>query len=470
MTAKKACVIGAGPAGYVCAIRLAQLGVEVVLIERESRLGGTCLNWGCIPSKAYISAAKLWQHLQHAEDMGISVSEPTLDLAKMKAWKDSIVTRLTGGISDLMKRRKVTIVRGTAGFTGPDRLEVRKDDGSKEEIRADAFVLATGSRSIDIPGFAVDEKDILSSTGALDLLSVPKSLLVIGGGVIGLEIGQYLQKFGTALSVVELMDQVLPGTDPDLVKVVTRNLKKAKVDLHLQSKAKGVKRSPAGLEVSIEGPKGDVKTVTVEKVLVAVGRRPNSENLGLDRAGVALSPKGFVVVDQQLRTSNPRIYAIGDLAGPPLLAHKGSKEGLVCAAVIAGKPDVYDVRAMPAAIFTDPEIASVGMTEAEAKTKGIDVHVGTFPFAASGRALAGGETDGLVKIVSEAKTDRLLGVHICGPHASELIAEGALGIEAGLHAEDLALTVHTHPTLAETLMEAAEDVHGLAVHIYNPKK
>ena len=469
MIKTKACIIGAGPGGYVCAIRLAQLGVETVLVEKHERLGGVCLNWGCIPSKAYISAAKLWKELQHAGDVGIGIERATLNLKKMRDWKESVVTRLTGGIAELMKRHKVKIVHGTASFSGKDKLSVSLNSGGSETIQADHFVIATGSRSIDIPGFPVDEKNILSSTGALDLESVPKSLLVIGGGVIGLEIGMYLMKFGTQLTVVEMADQILPGTDPDCVKVLNRTLKKAKAKVHTRARAQGATVTKGGVTVKVELPK-KTEEFTVEKVLVSVGRRPNSENLGLDKAGVKLTDRGFVQVDNQLRTSNPKIFAIGDVAGPPLLAHKGSKEGLVAASIISGQNEVYDVRAMPGAIFTDPEIGSVGLTEAEAKEKGLKVKIGTFPFAASGRALAGREADGMAKLIADAQTDELLGCHIVGPHASELIPEAALAIESGLAAEDLALTVHTHPTLSETVMEAAEDLHGLAVHIYNPKK
>ncbi len=467
MMETQACVIGAGPGGYVCAIRLAQYGIKTILVEKEPRLGGVCLNWGCIPSKAYIQAAKLWDQMGSASEIGIKVTDPEVDLAAMKKWKDGIVQRLTGGIADLMKRHKVDIVHGTATFTGKDTISVAGKDG-KQTIKANNFVVATGSSSIDIPGFDVDEKTIVSSTGALDFESVPESLLVIGGGVIGLEIGQYLMKFGTKLTVVEMMDQLLPGTDKDCVKVVARKLKKGKAAVHLKSKAVGCKKSKGGVEVTFETPKKE-ETVTVEKVLVSVGRRPNSKGLGLEKAGVKVDQRGFIEVNDRLQSSNPNIYAIGDVAGPPLLAHKGSKEGLVAAAVISGKPEVMDVRAMPAAIFTSPEIAAVGMTEEEAKKAGHEINVGTFPMAASGRALAGRETDGTIKIIADKKTDLLLGAHFCGPAASELVAEASLAIEAGLCAEDLALTVHTHPTLAETVMEAAEDVHGMAVHIYNPK-
>jgi len=464
----QACVIGAGPGGYVAAIRLAQYGVKTTLVEKEPRLGGVCLNWGCIPSKAYIQAAKLWEQIGAAGEVGISVKDPAVDLGAMKSWKDGIVQRLTGGIAELMKRNGVDVIHGTASFTGKNTIEIAGKDG-KQTLKADNFVIATGSSSIEIPGFKYDEKTILSSTGALDLTDVPESLCVIGGGVIGLEIGQYLMKFGTKLTVVEMLDQLLPGTDPDCVKVVARKLKKGKAVVHLKSKAAGCKVTESGVEVTVETPK-KTETIKVEKVLVAVGRRPNSKGLGLEKAGVQLDPRGFVQVDKQLRSTNSHVFAIGDVAGPPLLAHKGSKEGLVAAAVIAGKPDEIDVRAMPAAIFTSPEIASVGITEADAKKAGRAVNVGAFPMAASGRALAGRETDGLVKIIADKNTDELLGAHICGPSASDLIAEAALAIESGLSAEDLALTVHTHPTLSETMMEAAEDVHRMAVHIYNPKK
>ena len=467
--ATTACVIGAGPGGYVAAIRLAQLGVETTLVERDSRLGGVCLNRGCIPSKAYIQSAKLWEEIHHASEVGISVETPRLDLSATKEWKDGIVQRLTGGIAQLMKRNGVRLIRGNARFTSPSELLVEAEDAAPQTLRADHYIVATGSRPIEIPGFHFDEKSILSSTGALDLRKLPESLLVVGGGVIGLEIGQYLMKFGCELSVVELSDQLLPGTDPDLVKILGRKLRRQKATVHLKSKATSAQILEDGwVRVGIQTPKSEL-SIEVEKVLVCVGRRPNAENLGLEEAGVRTQKGGFIEVDRQLRSSNPKIFAIGDVAGPPLLAHKASKEGLVAAAVIAGQNDEMDAT-IPGAIFTDPEIASVGLSVKDAKDQGRAISVGSFPFTASGRALASRESDGMVKIIADAETDLILGVHIAGPHASELIAEATLAIEAGLCSEDLALTVHTHPTFAEALMEAAEDVHHLAVHIYNPAR
>jgi dihydrolipoamide dehydrogenase len=464
----QACVIGSGPGGYVAAIRLAQLGVQTTVVERDA-LGGVCLNVGCIPSKAYINAAKLYDKIRTADECGIHADAVTVDLAKMRSWKNTVVQRMTNGISELFKRNGVTTIKGTARFTGPDAIEVALADGGTETVRAEKFLVATGSRPFDLPPFPVDGKRIITSTEALDLDRVPKSLLVLGGGVIGLEIGMYLAKFGAELTVVELTDQLLPGTDPDLVAVVARNLRKKKANVMTGTKALGAVVKGDHVEVKVES-KGKEQTLSAEILLVSVGRKPNTEKLGLDLAQVKTNQRGYIEVDKQLRTSNPRVFAIGDAVGGALLAHKASKEGLVAAAVMAGGNDVYDVRALPSAIFTDPEIASVGLTEAEAKKAGHEVRVGTFPFGALGRAVAGRETDGLIKMVSDAKDDRLLGVGIAGANASDLIAEAAIAIEAGLTAEDVALTVHTHPTLAESMGEVAEAVHGHAIHIYQPKK
>jgi dihydrolipoamide dehydrogenase len=363
----------------------------------------------------------------------------------------------------------VAVYRGAAKFVQKDVIEIAKADGAKELVKAEQFMVATGSRPFDLPTFPVDGKRIITSTEALDLKAVPKTMLVLGGGVIGLEIGTYLAKFGAQVTVVELMDQVLPGTDPDLVDVVMRNLKKKGVKVMTGTKALGATMRADGVDVKVQTPKGE-ETLAVETVLVSIGRKPNSDGLGLDVAGVKVGPKGFVEVDGQMRTSNPKIFAIGDVAGGMLLAHKASKEGLVAANVMAGIKDRYDVTAMPAATFTDPEIGTVGLSEADAKKKGYEVKTAKFPFGALGRAIAGRETDGLIKMVVDAKDDRVLGVGIVGANASDLIAEAALAIEAGLTSEDVALTVHAHPTLAESMMEVAEAVHGKAIHIFQPKK
>ncbi len=463
----QAVVLGAGPGGYVAAIRLAQRGVKTTLVEK-SRVGGVCLNRGCIPSKAFIHAAKVVEHMQHAEGMGILVDAPRIDLSRTKAWKDAIVQRLTGGIGVLLEKAGVEVVEGRGHFTDPHTLAVDGEDGVVETIRFEQAIIATGSRSMEIPPFPYDGEKIISSTEALNLEEVPRHLCVIGGGVIGLEIGMYLHRFGAQVTVVEMMDQILPGMDSDIVKTLGRALKKRKIKVHLKARAEGFENDGDGVTVKVMTDKGKTLDIPCDKVLVSVGRRPNTEDLGLDLAGVQVGERGFIPVDSQLRTSTPHIFAIGDITGGALLAHKASKEGLVAAAVIAGDNEIYDVRAMPAAVFTEPEIATVGWTEAEAKAKGHEVRVGRFPFSALGKALASGETEGFVKIVADAEDDRILGVHIIGHAASDLISEAAVAIEAGLCAEDLALTVHPHPTMGESLMEAAEAVHGMAIHILNP--
>ena len=457
-----AVVIGAGPGGYVAAIMLAQLGQSVLCIEKE-KVGGVCLNWGCIPSKAMIAASSLVESIQGADDMGVSVTGLTVDMAKMKSWKDGIVTRLTGGIADLFKRNGVEYLAGDARFVSKGKLLVKTADG-EQSVTASKVLVATGASVVQLPGMAIDGKTFLSSKEALDLTEVPASLLVIGGGIVGCEIGTYMSKLGAQVTIVELADTILAGTDPELVKVVQRGLKKRKISVHTSSKVTAVKDGQA----TIETPKG-AKTAPAAKVLVAVGFKPNTPGLGLDAVGVKLDGRGHVLVDDQLRTSNPDVFAIGDVIGPPYLAHKASKEGLVAAQVMAGKDVTLDVKAMPAAIFTDPEIATVGLTEAQAKERGHDVKVGSFPFAANGRALSTKHPDGMVKFVADAKDDTLLGVHICGHEASDLIAEAALCIEMGGTVADIGLTVHPHPTLSETLMEAAHVVEGHAIHIFVPK-
>ena len=466
MKQTKCVVIGAGPGGYVAAIRLAQLGVQTTIVEKTA-MGGVCLNVGCIPSKSYIHAASIFENIKGASEVGITVDEPTVDLAKTRAWKDKIVNRLTTGIGLLLQKNNVEIIMGEAQFTDAHTLSITTA-GGQEKLSFETAIIATGSSPMEIPPFPFSDDHVISSTEALDLNNVPDDLVVIGGGVIGLEIGMYLNKFGSTVSVVEMLDQILPGTDPEVVKTLNRVLKKRRIKAHIETRALGFEKRGSKCVVKIQKGKKESE-IPADRILVCVGRRPNSADLGLNAAGVETDEQGFIPVDGQLRTNIPNIHAIGDVAGGMLLAHKASKEGHIAANVIAGQNDTFDVRAMPWAIFTDPEIAGCGLTEAAAKEQGIDVKVGRFPFKALGRAMTMRDTEGFAKIITDAATDQVLGVVVIGPEAGELIAEATLAIEMGGTAEDIALTVHAHPTLAESLMEAAESVHGRAIHILNPK-
>lgn len=457
-------VIGAGPGGYVAAIRSAQLGFKTAVIEREF-LGGVCLNVGCIPSKAMISATHFLHKAQHdAETMGINIKGISVDFKKMKDWKQSVCDRMSGGVGTLLKGNGVTQIMGAAEFKSAKEISVKSSKGT-ESITAKHFIVATGSRPIEIPGFAFDEKDIMSSTGALALEKIPKSIIVIGGGYIGLEISGYLAKLGTEVTVVEAAPALLNGVvDPECAQVVARKLKKLGVNVILNAKAKSQKKSGSGFEVTIENG-GKDEVLKTEKILVTVGRRPNSDQGGLKAAGLAIDERGFVKVDAQRRTSVPHIFAIGDVAGQPMLAHKASHEGVLVAEVLAGHNRVYDAKTVPAVVFTDPEIASAGMMESEAKAKGFELKVAKFPFAANGKAVSLMETDGFVKMIADAKTNIVLGIHIVGPEASNLISEAVLAIEMGARLEDIALSIHPHPTLGETMMEAAEAALGHAIHV-----
>lgn len=462
-------VIGSGPAGYVCAIRCAQLGLQVAVVEREF-IGGTCLNVGCIPSKALIAAGALVKKIKHAETMGITVKDLHVDVPALVTWKEGVVGKLTGGVKSLLKNHKCATFTGTGKIAGRGQVEVTGDDGKKQTLAARNIVVATGSVPIEIPGFPFADENVWSSTDALAPRAIPKRMLVIGGGYIGLELGLVYHNLGTEIRVVEFMDRVLPGMEPELSKEMGRSLKKKKIPVHLESKATSFQKTKDGLVVEVD-TKGTKEKFTCDVILSTVGRRPLSQNLGLESAGVAVDQKGFVTVDAQRRTNVPGIWAVGDVAGQPMLAHKGSHEGLVAAAAIAGDHGAaFDPACIPAVIFTDPEIASVGLSADEAKARGFDPVEGRFPFGASGRALAINETDGWVKIVADRGSDRVLGVHMIGPEVTELIAEATLAIEMGATAEDLAATIHAHPTLPETIMEAAEAVHGMAVHIYQPPK
>lgn len=460
------CVIGSGPGGYVAAIRAAQLGKKTAIIERDA-LGGVCLNIGCIPSKAMITASHFYHRMQHdAPTMGFELpADIKIDMAKLQDWKQSVCGKMSGGVAQLLKGNTVTVFMGEASFTSAKSLSVKSKDGT-QTIEAANYIIATGSRPIEIPGFAVDEKDVMTSTGALALAEKVKRLVVIGGGYIGLEIGTYMAKFGTQVTVVEAGPSVLNGAaDPDCVQVVARKLKKNGIEVLTGAKAKGFKKSKDGLDVSVDVG-GKEQVIKCDKVLMTVGRKPNSDQMNLKGIGLAIDEKGFVKVNAQRKTNLPGIYAIGDIACQPMLAHKASHEGVLVAEVIAGQNRVYDAKTVPAVIFVDPEIASAGMTEAECKAKGYnDLKIGKFPFAANGRAVSMIETDGFVKMIADAKTHVILGIHIVGPEASNLISEAVLAVEMGARLEDIALSIHPHPTLGETMMEAAEATLGHAIHI-----
>ena len=465
-----AVVIGAGPGGYPAAIRLGQLKVKTAIIEREY-IGGVCLNVGCIPSKAVIHAAKMFDKLGHSEDIGISIpGKPVLDMARLQAWKGGVVGKLTGGVRTLLKANKVEIFEGNAtlGKPGPDghRITVKSASG-EQTILAKNIVIATGSRPIEIPGFKIDQNRVIDSTGALALTAVPPRLIVIGGGYSGLELGMCYAQFGSKVTVVEALPRLLGTMDRDCVAVVDRKLKKMGVEVMVDTKAKAWEDKGDRAVLTVELKDGKAAAIDADKILLSVGRRPNSENLGLEQAGVTVA-RGFIVADDHLRTNVPGIYAIGDVIGGMMLAHKATKEGEVVAEIIAGHEAAFDVRAIPAVVFTDPEIASTGLTEDEARAKGhAELKIGKFPFAALGRALSVNDTEGFVKVIADGKTGELLGVHIVGNGASDLISEASLGIEMGAVADDLRLTIHPHPTLSEGVMEAAAAALGEAIHIVN---
>lgn len=459
-------VIGAGPGGYVAAIRSAQLGFKTAIVEREF-LGGVCLNVGCIPSKAMITATHLLHKAQHNfAEMGLNIKGGIdVDMKKLVAWKQSVSDKMSGGINQLLKGNGVTILKGEANFKTATEITVKSSTGT-ENVTGKYFVVATGSRPIEIPGFKFDEKDICSSTGALAFDAIPKRVAVIGGGYIGLEISSYLRKLGTDVTVIEANSALLAGVvDPDCAQVVSRKVAKSGINVLFGAKAKGQKKVKDGYEVTVE-INGKDEVVKCDKILVTVGRRPNGDQANLKAAGIIIDERGFIKVDAQRRTNVKNIFAIGDIAGQPMLAHKASHEGVLVAEVIGGQNRVYDAKTVPAVVFTDPEIAAAGMTEAEAKAKGFnDLLISKFPFAANGRATSMMETDGFVKMIADAKTHVLLGVHIVGPEASNLISEAVLAIEMGARLEDLALSIHPHPTLGETMMEAAEATLGHAIHM-----
>jgi dihydrolipoamide dehydrogenase len=460
-----AAVIGAGPGGYVAAIRLAQLGKRTALVEKEPTLGGVCLNWGCIPSKALIAAANLVDEMRGAADRGILIDAPRVDVGKLRAFKDATVKKLVGGVALLEKGNGVEVIKGTATFVAPNAVEV-KGAGDAIRVEAPAFIVATGARPVEIPGFKFDGKDVWTAKEAVDLPEIPKRLLCIGGGVIGMELGTMYAKLGSQVTFVEALPQILTGVDPEAIRLVQKGIRQRGGTVHLSAKAKGFERKGDALAVQIEVD-GKAQEIPCDKILVGVGFRPNSEGIGLDEVGVKIGPKGFPEVNEQYRTSVPSIYVIGDLVGPPFLAHKGFKEGEIAAEAIAGMKSARDWVALPGAIFTDPEIGTVGLTEEEARAQGYDPVVGKFAYAALGRAIAIDHTEGFVKVVGDRASKLLLGVTMCGAEASDTIAEAALALEMGAYLEDVALTIHAHPTMPEAFQEACKAALGEAIHALN---
>jgi dihydrolipoamide dehydrogenase len=481
-------VIGAGPGGYAAAFAAADLGMQVALVDTEPNPGGVCLYRGCIPSKALLHVAKLINEARHAAAWGIAYPDPKIDLDKLRGFKDGVVQKLTGGLGQLSKQRKVTYIQGRASFLDNKSLSIepiagsstgRGPGGEKQTVTFEHAILATGSRPAGVPGLGIDSPRVMDSTGALDLPDIPKSLLVVGGGYIGLELGTVYAALGTKVTVVEMTPGLLPGADRDLVAFLSRRLEQAVHKVLVNARVVEMKEVKGGIKVRIEGAATDSgpstladadKEQTFERVLVSVGRKPNSAVPGLDRTGVTLRERGFINVDGARRTDEPKIFAIGDVVGEPMLAHKASHEARVAVEAIAGHNVVFEPQAIPAVVFTDPEVAWCGLTETEAKQQGREVEIAKFPWAALGRAVAIDRTDGMTKLVIERGTERILGVGIVGSGAGELIAEGVLAVEMAALASDLTLSIHPHPTLSETLMEAAEVFFGQSTHVYRPKK
>ena len=464
------CVIGAGPGGYAAAFLAADLGMNVTLVDKEKNPGGVCLYRGCIPSKALLHVAKLLNETEEAKNWGIEFTKPKIDLDKLRDWKNKVVDKLTSGVGSVAKFRKVNYIQGTAVFKNSTTLIVEKKDGGKEELKFDKIVIATGSRIATISSLEIKSSRLLNSTSALNLPAIPKSLLVIGGGYIGLELGSVYQALGSKVSVVEMLDGLLPGADRDLVSHLSKRLKEKFESIMLNSKVVEMKEVKDGMQVKIQDGEGKTAEHIYDYVLMSVGRKPDTSGLGLENTKVKVNERGWINVNNQMKTNDPDIYAIGDIVGEPMLAHKASHEGRVAVEVIAGHKSAFEPMAIPAVVFTDPEIAWAGLTENQAKENKISYEVAKFPWAASGRATTLDRFDGVTKILVDPACQRILGIGICGPGAGELIAEGVLAIEMGANLTDLKLTIHPHPTLSETIMEAAEVFFGQSTHIYRPKK
>ena len=462
-------VIGAGPGGYTAAFRAADLGLKTVLVERHASLGGVCLNVGCIPSKALLHAADVIEQAAHATDFGITFGKPGIDIDKLRDYKDSVVGKLTGGLAGMAKQRKVQVITGNAQFASPNTLAIADAHGRTQTLSFAHAIIAAGSQAVKLPGFPWDDARIMDSTDALNLADVPKTLLVVGGGIIGLEMATVYRGLGSEVTVVELAKQLIPGADADLVKPLADRLKKAGVKLHLGTRVVEAKAAKKGIDVAFEG-ESVPETKQFDRVLVAVGRSPNGATISADKAGVTVGERGFIDVDAQMRSNVPHIFAIGDVIGQPMLAHKATHEGKLAAEVIAGEKKEWVARVIPSVAYTDPEIAWVGVTETEAKAKGLKVGIGKFPWAASGRAIGLGRTEGFTKLIFDQASDRVIGGGIVGVHAGELIGEIALAIEMGCEAGDIGHTIHPHPTLGESIGMAAEVHEGTITDLYIPKR
>ena len=465
-------VVGAGPGGYAAAFLAADLGMQVTLIDPEANPGGVCLYRGCIPSKALLHVAKLMEESQQAKNWGIDFPKPNIDLVRLRTWKEGVVKKLTGGLGQLSKQRKVEFIQGRAGFENSTTLRVARADGSESVLSFDRIILATGSRPAVIPAFKLDSPRLMDSTGALNLEDIPASLLVVGGGYIGLELGSVYAALGTRVTVVEMLPGLLPGADRDLVLPLHKRLGKMFESILLNTTVASLTVEGNGIRAKFEGSAVEEKDreKVFDRVLVSVGRKPNSEIPGLEKTQVQVNPRGFIEVNKQLQTADPSIYAIGDVVGEPMLAHKASHEGRTAVEAIAGHKVAFEPNAIPAVVFTDPEVAWCGLTEVQAEKENREIKVAKFPWAASGRAVTLDRPEGMTKLLIDPKTERVLGVGIVGAGAGELIAEGVLALEMAALASDVAMTIHPHPTLSETLMEAAEVFFGTSTDIYRPQR
>ncbi|MBZ5679590.1 MAG: dihydrolipoyl dehydrogenase [Acidobacteriia bacterium] len=463
-------IVGAGPGGYAAAFLAADLGMNVTLIDPEANPGGVCLYRGCIPSKALLHVAKLIEESHQAKNWGIEFSEPKIDLARLRSWKESVVKKLTGGLGQLSKQRHVQYVQGRAAFENPTTLRVSKSGGGEESLSFDRIILATGSRPAIIPALKLDSPRMMDSTGGLNLEDIPGSLLVVGGGYIGLELGSVYAALGTRVTVVEMLPGLLPGADRDLVVPLHKRLERNFEAILLNTTVASVKDEGNAIRATFEGPEVKERERIFDRVLVSVGRKPNSEIPGLENTQVRVGPRGFIQVNKQLQTDDPSIYAIGDVVGEPMLAHKASHEGRVAVEAIAGHKVAFEPNAIPAVVFTDPEVAWCGLTETQAEKENREVKVAKFPWGASGRAITLDRPEGITKLLIDPDTERVLGVGIVGAGAGELIAEGVLAIEMSALASDVALSIHPHPTLSETVMESAEVFFGTSTHVYRPKR